>query len=75
MSEVPLQWSGVPKQGDLAHKKTPTPLGEPYGPTCRVLGGAFSYERGSPVTCGRVTTGHVRGCFFFFFITIKPRVE
>jgi len=40
-------------QGYLAHKKTPTPLGPPYDPRHRPTvgssGGAFSYERGTPV--------------------------
>ena len=40
-------------QGYLAHKKSPTPLGPPQGPmlsrTAGSLGGAFSYERGTPV--------------------------
>ena len=50
---VPLE-SGLRKvlQGYLAHKKTPTPLGPPYDPrqrsTVGSLGGAFSYERGTP---------------------------
>ena len=39
-------------QGYLAHKKTPTPLGHPYGPrhspTVGSKGGAVSYERGTP---------------------------
>ena len=47
-------------QGYLAHKKTPTPLGQPYGPgripTVGSWGGAFSYERGTRVSLPRSET-------------------
>ena len=46
-------------QGYLAYKKTPTPLGPPqdprHRPTAGSLGGAFSYERGTPVSPTGVT--------------------
>ena len=42
-------------RGYLAHKKTPpfprTAIGPLAWSYCRVLGGAFSYERGTPVPC------------------------
>ena len=42
------------RQGYLAHKKTPTPLGPPYDPRHRPTvgshGGAVSYERGTPAS-------------------------
>ena len=49
-----LLWnSSTPLQGYLAHKKQITPLGPPQGLrhslTVGSLGGAVSYERGTPV--------------------------
>ena len=45
-------------QGYLAHKKMPTLLGPPLDPRHRSTvgsqGGAFSYERGTPVGCTKL---------------------
>ena len=50
---VPICSLSVHLQGYLAHKKTPTPLRTPWDtrhrPTVGSSGGAFSYERGTPV--------------------------
>ena len=63
MSEVPLylktKCTDLPSllcglQGYLANKKTPTPLGPPldprHRPTVGSLGGAVSYDRGTPLS-------------------------
>ena len=48
-------------QGYLAHETTPTPLGPPkdlrHRPTVGLWGGAFSYERGTPVDEAAVPSG------------------
>ena len=65
----------------LAHKKLRAPLGSPQGPrhspTVGSYAGAVSCERGTPCTERVLKSGGLsnRLLFFFFSITLKPRVE
>ena len=67
-------------QGYLAHKKQSPPLGPPYRPR---LSPTVGSKEGGGFLCARYADGAQRDpghtcrarCFFFFLITLRPRLE